>query len=956
MDFIIKKLNSLIDVSDSGSLEKTTYLRERIEYSLFLILGYLWNKNIETISLEDKAKIIIDLKKISIGQVVNAIRILDVDGEIMSSKAARKLINAYPNIRNSKFGHAFTHGDKVHETEEEYKKMFDEFINKIELVKASVDFIIINKVSEYTYDGIRLSGNDGGLPKKWSCPKELIKKDDPMIDRVYINIDNSYYRISPFIMIKERGEDVFIFNSLVDKLSGNVKFCKLFKTGDYNSSFKELISISEEDSYRRISTNGTIMNYFDNNFSHYIEVGLKKIIVDFLKNNKSSVSATIWGHGGVGKTACIQEVCNDLFNEVAQEFMYIVFVTAKDRVYNTKTGKINKITNIQNFNEVILTIANVIFDVDTINLRKDEEIKTWESKITEFNNKLLIVIDDYETFSDIEKEKIVEFIKKLNVNYHKVIITTRNSRFVIGEPISMNELNGDQTKTFLTEVINHEYPEHKDYINSILNKSSILHKIHDGTSGRPIFIYQFAHLFAQHGYSENILNQLSSSNNAKEFLYGRIYDYLGETTKDMFVCISQVANDSDMMFRVDVIKYLVIKGKIQDDTFESSVSELENQRVIERYDDSYYRVYSQELYEIMLHNYKKRPQAFRDTVKNKLDSIGGSNIKGSIFDAMVNEADKSRGIGNEKETIEKYKRVLNAKDTPHSIKKQALINLSSYLRNDRLNPELAISIIQDYYQFFKNDIDINKIYVQLLWSIDEKSREKSTKLLRSFFNTNKKTDSRNLELFALAVSYISNTETQRYKRDGGNKEIEKNSLYRIFNEYGRELFEFVKKHKLNYFRPAVKHNIQFAFFQVIYLCIEIGKTDIDNSKLEYAKKICDYAKQNFSGTLLNRIERLDIRINNILKRKSISFPWWGEFKGKYKEGDVVQAIIVHVERYGAFAKIEEKYDAFIHISEIAKHFVANIFSELHEDQLINAKIIRIDDSLKQITLSAKSLI
>ena len=76
MDFILKKINNALSLSDPGSYDYITYLRSRIEYSLFLCLGLLW-KNFDKLDPAIQQGIISDLNKLSIGSVVGAIRSLD---------------------------------------------------------------------------------------------------------------------------------------------------------------------------------------------------------------------------------------------------------------------------------------------------------------------------------------------------------------------------------------------------------------------------------------------------------------------------------------------------------------------------------------------------------------------------------------------------------------------------------------------------------------------------------------------------------------------------------------------------------------------------------------------------------------------------------------------------------------------------------------------------------------
>lgn len=967
MDYILRKLDRMVQVSEQGTLAKQTYLRERIEYSLFLIMGYLWNKNIYEVNQETRERITADLHKISIGQVVGAIRALDLSKEI--SKKAKRILDDYPNLRNRQIGHGYAHSDVVQQYEQDLDSLYKDLLVNFEILSLSTDIIIVDGSTDTTFKGIRLSSQDNGLPSKWSCPKEVLSSNEGnVIDRVFIYYKNKYYKISPFIYINEAGEGVFIFNSLFEKLSGGVKYCRAFRTEEYEKYFQELIVISEDTENRRISSNGTIMNHFELNYDKYIDIPEKRTIENFITQSDSYVSATVWGHGGVGKTACIQSICMDFFNRPQRYFSYIVFMSAKNRKYEAKSGEILQLHNIRTYMEIVKEIVNVVFDEQIDDKGISELLHQYEEKIYNFNTgKMLIVIDDYETFEDQEKEKISKFIRNLKIMHHKVIITTRNKRLAIGENISTTEFDKEGTVSFLKQVIQNQYPEHYPILVESMTNNDWLRKIQDATSGRPIFIYQFAHLFAQHGNSESILEHLSGSENAQSFLYGRLYDHLSVKAQDAFVCISQITNENDMIFRGNVLEFLLIKEDSSDEAISQAIEELTDQKVIEIYDSMYYRVYSKELFKIMKTNYNNRSAAFRDTIKNKLDGIGGSDIKGSIYDAMLNEANKTRNIGNEKETTEKYKRLLNERKCPVSTKRTALINLVSYLSNDRLNLEMAISVMNDYYHLFKVDVNINKIYAQLLWSGDEEHKLKAVQLLKQFFynKENRKSDRKNMELFSLAVSYFCNVDIMFMRNNEqlrGTQQDEKFSMISVnknLNEYGRELFELVRNNSLNQYQPAVKHNIVVALMQTINLCIEIGKAD--KSKLDYCREIISYAHKNFPPFMKTNVNKAIDRLSK-LTSKSRTLPtqtfvskekWWEDFSSTCKIGDIVLCTVIGIKPYGAFVTFGDSYYGLVHISQIASRFVNRVTDVLETGEEVNAKIIDIDNLNLNVSLSIK---
>lgn len=110
------------------------------------------------------------------------------------------------------------------------------------------------------------------------------------------------------------------------------------------------------------------MNTFEKNYIEYIDSGIRNAdsqLREFLINNKSNVSATLWGHGGIGKTACAQKICLELFHDKEQQFAYIIFVSAKDRLYNVITGKIQIINlleeqRVKTFDDIIKAIGRPI--------------------------------------------------------------------------------------------------------------------------------------------------------------------------------------------------------------------------------------------------------------------------------------------------------------------------------------------------------------------------------------------------------------------------------------------------------------------------------------------------------------------------------------------------------------------------------------------------------------------
>ena len=80
MDYIIKKLDNYIEISEN-SIEKQTLMRERIEYILYMLLGYLWSAKSQNIDMDSYIEIVKSMDKMSIGELVGAVRKLDMENE-----------------------------------------------------------------------------------------------------------------------------------------------------------------------------------------------------------------------------------------------------------------------------------------------------------------------------------------------------------------------------------------------------------------------------------------------------------------------------------------------------------------------------------------------------------------------------------------------------------------------------------------------------------------------------------------------------------------------------------------------------------------------------------------------------------------------------------------------------------------------------------------------------------
>ena len=83
---------------------------------------------------------------------------------------------------------------------------------------------------------------------------------------------------------------------------------------------------------------------------------------------------------------------------------------------------------------------------------------------------------------------------------------------------------------------------------------------------------------------------------------------------------------------------------------------------------------------------------------------------------------------------------------------------------------------------------------------------------------------------------------------------------------------------------------------------------------------------------------------------------WNQFMTKYSVGDVVDAKIVKLMTFGAFAEILPGVDGLIHISQIADRRIGKPEDVLSEGQDVKVKITDVDAENKRISLSIRALL
>jgi 4-hydroxy-3-methylbut-2-enyl diphosphate reductase len=105
------------------------------------------------------------------------------------------------------------------------------------------------------------------------------------------------------------------------------------------------------------------------------------------------------------------------------------------------------------------------------------------------------------------------------------------------------------------------------------------------------------------------------------------------------------------------------------------------------------------------------------------------------------------------------------------------------------------------------------------------------------------------------------------------------------------------------------------------------------------------------------IKELDQDSNRIsLGYKKTEDNPWEKFKANYEVGDIIDATIVSITPFGAFAQIIDGVDGLIHISQLADKRVENVKDIVAIGDVVKVKIIDVDIENKRISISMRALL
>ncbi len=239
----------------------------------------------------------------------------------------------------------------------------------------------------------------------------------------------------------------------------------------------------------------------------------------------------LYGPGGVGKTALLIELCNQLYDcsdTINILYENIIWVSAKSNFYNWEQN--STISSPQQFEslENIVQIMLRFFDYEDVDEYTETELKDLIFDLLE-EHKILLILDNFETVNKLETNKIIDFfgsdvkkrLKHLPNNF-KVIITSRELIPSGYYQIKLDGLEAKESNLLISSI----YERYRNSHSPLTSEQCKL--IHEATSGIPIVIkHCLGQIFEFQVPLNEILKRLSeSSNEVIKFSYSEVLSHL----------------------------------------------------------------------------------------------------------------------------------------------------------------------------------------------------------------------------------------------------------------------------------------------------------------------------------------------------------------------------------------------------------------------------------------------
>ncbi len=351
---------------------------------------------------------------------------------------------------------------------------------------------------------------------------------------------------------------------------------------------------------------------------------------------------------------------------------------------------------------------------------------------------------------------------------------------------------------------------------------------------------------------------------AREFLYGRIFEYLSPEAHLIFCAAGQLVSEKDLTNLLSKLRY-VVNMDGNEEGFRNCIRELLDLRIIEVVHEEFFSVYSVEILGIMKKRFLDIHASKKGDIIHRVQQVKPDKAQ-DVEQALLRRADEARTTNSPQDVEAMYREILNRSRSPKDIRSKALRNLASYFWSERDNKERAIELLEQHIHMeeFRYEPELAKLLANLHWQC--RNGDKAIEVLYQYFGPNIwERDGResSMELLGLwlmfrskliversenieARSRTENWDEQRYH--GQCKNVFQD-FRTLFNRFGRPLFHRVRQSGLKELAPGEHHNIITGLYHFSGACLRFEESDL-------AMEICDFALRNGkTGTMTQEFQR-----------------------------------------------------------------------------------------------------
>ncbi len=875
-----------------GSMEALNLVRAKIEYGLVFQLAVLWHANVDSFrNTSQRVDFLEKLIKPPLGVLWRLLKDLNKLNKKHHGFEYTIAGGMYLDPRNEILGHGWTFTE-----EEAYNQLmgagdFGGFLNICNELYDSSDilkdnYLIIQPDQIYATEIIGASFTNDGAIQDWQYSNNM--SQFTLYDVFGYNLNkHEYIHLSPFICLDRhqmrRQRLCRVFQGVADPVLGKAKYNTLFESDLWTQIYDEFKHAQQINGVG-YGANGIKYNEYETSYNKYIAHDYHIRYISSIENfldKKSTVTLTLQGQGGLGKTALIQYILGKIISgqskTLSQNFDCIIFCTAKTIRYDVALQTVAEYSykGYTASYEDILQLINRMLEAYHSN-----DVKQMEHKVINSDSKFILVIDDFESFSEIERTKIATFVGRLDVNKHKVIITTRIANFyAIGEERPMTHLSPSDTMIFLQQYLADK--------NSSLTISPHLHQvIHDMTTGNSLFVIQLAELMLQFGIENAMAQRPGQRDKDIKFLYGKIYDSLTPLAQKIFVVMGGMVNNRNLSNLIEKLRF-VVEAEMND-AFDVSLQKLVRMHIIKIPNDKVFEVYNEQIWNIMRGFWDGLNQDQKKKYENTINKIEASRTDLDLNNALLQNLKLREQSEALADVIEEYRSILLRPDDncPLDVKLVAINNLLDYL-NSNLQVSMLIKICREFKNQYESHYVFVKRYAEIFWNIGLGSYKVKLELrnaayISESFNiiisylaiSNNNTSKFNIDALELrgvlverlCIDYLRQSSLQRQDRRDPSTEVsfkekQRADFYKIRDE-GQKLFRLCQGIDIDIAQIQTDESLNNAISKALYQYAYLSNTRYQFEEViqivDFLKKIITDANSDFARD----VEDLGIDANN----------------------------------------------------------------------------------------------